>query len=69
MTDVQTRHRGDTVLIIWNCVACGNRNERDLSGCPWFCDECGHHDRDVEIQTDHIHDVEHKIRQQEADAL
>ena len=62
MTDVETVRRGGILLLVWSCRFCGSRVERALSGRPWYCIECGYHDRDVEMQADRLADTERRAR-------
>jgi ribosomal protein S27AE len=56
VTDVETLEYAGVVHLSWSCQRCGERVERALSGRPWYCIECGYHDRDVELQADDLAD-------------
>jgi rubredoxin len=48
MTDYRTKRRSGQLFIIWTCPACGERNDRILSGVAWRCLACGYIDRGIE---------------------
>jgi len=53
---VEVVEQAGVTYLLWDCETCGHDNERPLYGRPWYCYECGAHDRDIEMDAEVVHD-------------